>query len=77
MASEHKWEQHLKRVRAKVWVKPTGERPVHEVTALEEKARPEGFEPPLSQIRSLRLYPLSYGRAPRGNSREAEFLSLV
>jgi hypothetical protein len=28
----------------------------------EREARPEGFEPPLSQIRSLRLYPLSYGR---------------
>ena len=29
------------------------------------KMRPEGFEPPPTQIRSLRLYPLSYGRIPR------------
>lgn len=27
------------------------------------EARLEGFEPPLTQIRSLRLYPLSYRRA--------------
>ena len=47
----------------------TGTRQIH----VEDKARLEGFEPPLSRIRSPRLYPLSYRRAIRGNSGTAEF----
>ena len=39
--------------------------------------RLEGFEPPPTQIRSLRLYPLSYRRTLRRNSRHGEFLPSV
>ena len=35
--------------------------------------RLEGFEPPPTQIRSLRLYPLSYRRTLRRDSRHREF----
>jgi hypothetical protein len=41
------------------------------------RARLEGFEPPLTQIRSLRLYPLSYRRAFLPESRYADSLPPV